>query len=464
MSELINNKYKMANNLLGTGAFAEVYLGIDIFTNQKIAIKKILLAHKNIKEETLKEKLKIEIILMQKLNHPNIVTYYDSCQKDTVWYIVMEYCDAGTIQNVIEFNESMSQMKSNNFNREKNTCYYLQQLKNALNHVRKAGYMHRDIKPLNILLTRSQREKITINNWNYDEKLIVKLADFGLARNCGENNTLMNTLCGSPLYMAPELIIKKEYNSQADLWSYGIIMYQLLFGVHPNNASNFEQLVHNLKSKDINFHSSTNFSPYCIDLLKSLLIKDPQHRIDWLCFFNHKWFIYWENENFSLSQNISKDEIGYATETRKGSCPIKILRDSDKKMLMDSTESLGIYLSHSESPTNPGFSNLSRMNMKLDRFSFSPKNNALGTCTDYLSNCSPPEPRKRNISTQDRFFFKSSVNPNKTSCFNIDDLNKSTLSINYCCVNPITSISNLCNSNVQIIQDYQPITGSAEPK
>ena len=285
--EIINDKYRIENIKLGAGGFSEVFLGTNIETNQNVAIKKVSLLQKSFKDEKVRAKLTMEIELMKKLNHPNIVNYYDLSTSNTDWYIIMEYCNAGTLDHVIKYNEMMSKKKEINFNREENTYYYMNQLKNALNYFRELGYMHRDIKPMNVLLIKNNKEEEinyqnntidfeSSNNYNHSEKLIVKLADFGLARNYDNEESLMNTICGSPLYMAPELIFNKEYNSQADLWSYGIIMYQMLFGVHPNNAFNFDELIKNLRSKDIDFHLTKNFNPYCFDLLKKLLVKNPQ--------------------------------------------------------------------------------------------------------------------------------------------------------------------------------------------
>ena len=315
--EVINEKYRVENIKLGSGGFSDVFLGTNLQTNQQVAIKKVSLTQKSLQEEHVLRKLKTEIELMQSLDHPNIVKYYDVDKKPTYWYIVMEYCNMGTLDDVINFNELMIKKKELHFNREANTYYYLNQLKDALNHLRRKGCIHRDIKPMNILLTKqiSQNSSFmdsgiifksdeqmanSIDKTKLDcsEKIIVKLADFGLAKSYMDSEeSLMDTICGSPLYMAPELIIDRAYNSKADLWSFGIIMYQLLFGSHPQGASSFQQLVKNLKVQSIDFHLNKNFTPHCFDLVTKLLIKDPHKRIDWIELINHKWFLHWKNIN-----------------------------------------------------------------------------------------------------------------------------------------------------------------------
>ncbi len=126
----------------------------------------------------------------------------------------------------------------------------------------------------------------------------------------------MKTICGSPLYMAPELFLNNSYNDNADLWSLGVIFYQLLIGNVPINANTIEMLRFNLQNKDINFNINKNFTSECLDLLKNLLIKDHTKRISWINLINHKWFVYWQNnidifknQNVDILNNSNKFEI-----------------------------------------------------------------------------------------------------------------------------------------------------------
>ena len=145
--EIIDHKYKIENIKLGTGKFSEVFLGLNIISNQQIAIKKISLLQEHLEID----KLKFEIMIMQKLDYLHVVGYYDVMMNDRYCYIIMEYCDAGTLNDVIQFNH-ITTSKSISFNREANTYYYLKQLSDAINYLKLKDFIfvHFNILP-NIL-------------------------------------------------------------------------------------------------------------------------------------------------------------------------------------------------------------------------------------------------------------------------------------------------------------------------
>lgn len=273
--ESVHFKYNLHKKPVGKGSFSTVFLGTDP-SGMPVAVKQISLA--KIKANQI-DKLARELDISMELDHCNIVKYYDVFKIEKYWYIVSEYCDLGTFHNlIIDFKRySHSQ-------REYQTRLILNQLKDALQYLISKNIIHRDLKPTNILLKRSD-----------SGNKIVKLADFGLSRYFSNeiNDTgyddMVKTVCGSPIYMAPELLVDNKYNMKADLWSFGVIMYELLYGINPyffpKDISHLRQLI---VEKEIKYPEI--FSDDCIKLMKSLLTIDPEARINWNDFFTHPWF------------------------------------------------------------------------------------------------------------------------------------------------------------------------------
>ncbi len=262
-------------NELGKGSFSTVYLGTYkgitnqyIKFNTKVAIKII---------QTIKLTLKAIDILNDEINimnfikikpHTNIVECYDIVKNDNETFIILEYCDSGNLADIIK-----KPIK------EKYSQFYFCQLVNGLKYLDDNQIMHRDIKPKNILLTNKRR--------------ILKIADFGFAKKCNQQS-LYDTVCGSPLYMAPEIMNNSMYNNQTDLWSTGMILYEMLYGNHPfSNCKTIHELKDTLSNEIIEIppHNTKNkdVSNTCISLLKKLLEKKVNDRISWDDFFDHPW-------------------------------------------------------------------------------------------------------------------------------------------------------------------------------
>ena len=113
----------------------------------------------------------------------------------------------------------------------------------------------------------------------------------------------MNTICGSPLYMAPEIIKHKKYTIKSDIWSFGVIIYEMIYGYMPIKSDNIYDLISFLKNKNITFMPSVSYD--CIDLMKVMLQKDQNDRISWNELFNHKWL----NNNILLKKENKLLEI-----------------------------------------------------------------------------------------------------------------------------------------------------------
>ena len=284
MSTFLIKDYVVNRKRIGKGSFSTIYKAFNTVDNKEYAIKEVLIDKKNIKSN-----VKREFLVLKKLDHPNIVKLHDLII-DTNYnniYFVFDYFKNGDLANFLK-NKPL---------KEKFCCKYTRQLADGLKYLIENNILHRDLKPQNILLT---------------DEYNIKIADFGFARKV-EKDMLLNTLCGSPMYMAPEIINKQDYSIKSDLWSVGIIIYQMVFGRVPFEVNNFVQLIKKINSEEISFErTGILVSPLCLDLMKNLLKINVDERISWDDFFFHAWFVedkLLQEENnlldFSISNNFS---------------------------------------------------------------------------------------------------------------------------------------------------------------
>jgi len=181
----------------------------------------------------------------------------------------MEYCDGGDLSTFIHSRQKL----------DENVCQlFLQQLASALQYLRQNNVSHMDLKPKNLLLTSKINPQL-------------KLADFGLAQSLG-NDEKETSLKGSPLYMAPEILLNKYYDASVDLWSVGVILYECLFGRAPYSSQNLADLIEKIKTDcAIKIPTNVKLSPEVGDLLRRLLKRKPEERITFGEFFNHPFIV-----------------------------------------------------------------------------------------------------------------------------------------------------------------------------
>lgn len=252
-------------NLLGTGAFSRVYRGVRNSDGDAVAIKSIDCANLS---KRGRSKLNEEIRICKELEHPFIVKTYDVTMDHDMdyMYIVLELCDCDLREYLKRKRRPMS---------EKETLRYMKQLMSACQYLRSKDIIHRDLKPQNILMKNHK----------------VKIADFGMAR-CLTETQMANTMCGSPLYMAPEVLNHMDYSDKADLWSLGMIMYEMLYGVHPfQHIKTPFHLKHQINQSDsVKLGKNRKISRNARNLLRGLLEKQVDKRMTWSELFMHEWF------------------------------------------------------------------------------------------------------------------------------------------------------------------------------
>ncbi|KAM8818590.1 serine/threonine-protein kinase ULK1 isoform 2-T2 [Rhynchonycteris naso] len=256
-------------DLIGHGAFAVVFKGRHREKHDlEVAVKCI--NKKNLaKSQTLLGK---EIKILKELKHENIVALYDFQEMANSVYLVMEYCNGGDLADYLHTMRTLS---------EDTIRLFLQQIAGAMRLLHSKGIIHRDLKPQNILLSNPGGRRANPNN------IRVKIADFGFARYL-QSNMMAATLCGSPMYMAPEVIMSQHYDGKADLWSIGTIVYQCLTGKAPFQASSPQDLrLFYEKNKTLVPTIPRETSAPLRQLLLALLQRNHKDRMDFDEFFRH---------------------------------------------------------------------------------------------------------------------------------------------------------------------------------
>lgn len=248
---------------IGSGGYADVYKAHKRKSpSEYVAIKAV---RRNTLSAGGTDSLITEIRLLKRLNHDHIVQLIDFQCDENYIYIIMEYCSGGDLSHFIKSRHRLPEVACQRF---------LQQIAAALKYIRDENVSHFDLKPQNILLL-SRRNPI------------IKVADFGLAQHMPDSGS-MSKVKGSPLYMAPEILLKHQYDAKVDLWSVGVILYECLFGNAPYSSATMDELINKIKTGNqikIPIHSS--ISDNCRNLLISCLERDPVKRIDFEDFFNH---------------------------------------------------------------------------------------------------------------------------------------------------------------------------------
>ncbi|XP_055742678.1 serine/threonine-protein kinase ULK1-like isoform X3 [Salvelinus fontinalis] len=256
-------------DLIGHGAFAVVFKGRHKERHDlEVAVKCI--NKKNLaKSHSLLGK---EIKILKELKHENIVGLLDFQEMAGCVYLVMEYCNGGDLAEYLHSKATLS---------EDTIRIFLLQIAGAMKVLKEQGVLHRDLKPQNILLCHPEGRRSSPNN------TCIKIADFGFARHL-QCNTMAATLCGSPMYMAPEVIMSQNYDAKADLWSIGTIVYQCLTGKAPFQASSPQELrLFYERNRDLQPSIPRETSVHLRHLLLGLLQRNHKERMDFDEFFHH---------------------------------------------------------------------------------------------------------------------------------------------------------------------------------
>ncbi|EDK31682.2 Serine/Threonine kinase domain protein (macronuclear) [Tetrahymena thermophila SB210] len=245
------------DEVIGSGQYGKVYRATNIKTNKVVAIKVVKI--QKFKENPKLEECTVNEIktLSQMDDNRHVVSFIELLRSSNNYYFVYEFCSGGTLED---------QLKKKKIFKENEALHVFAQLLEAFKVLRKFNIMHRDLKPTNILLHNNQ----------------IKLADFGFCKSLTNPTDMAQTMLGSPLYMAPEILRGQDYCVKADIWSLGVVLYELLFGICPFEEKSIVRLISLLNDGQLVIRKDIqNISPQTEALLMAMLVKDPEQRISW---------------------------------------------------------------------------------------------------------------------------------------------------------------------------------------
>lgn len=341
-AEQIIGKFKRMDHI-GKGSFAEVYRGIHIVRHtsspyteyrpecvgmtsneviqanitvqekrQNVAIKSVNMNKLNKK---LKDNLVSEISILRSLHHPHIVSLIDCHETPSRMHIIMEFCELGDLSAFIKkradlVNHPQTQRMIEKYPNpvvgglnEVIVRHFAKQMASALEFLRSKNYIHRDLKPQNLLLNPSSMyysQSGTLERMplaatassllpatGIESLPMLKIADFGFARIL-PTTSLAETLCGSPLYMAPEILRYEKYDAKADLWSVGTVLFEMMSARPPFRANNHVELLRKIEERKdhIRFPEGLISSRAMKNLIRALLKRKPTERMSYDSFFS----------------------------------------------------------------------------------------------------------------------------------------------------------------------------------
>lgn len=371
---------------LGSGTFGTVLRVKDIRSGDIAAMKCI--SKNKIQRNKMGDQVKKEINTMKSLKHPNIIQIKDVLMDKTHLYITMEYVSGGELYQKIAMNGRMS---------EKNARRYFRQILEAVKYCHELNICHRDIKPENILLDKNDQVKIAdfgfasimeVDGYNKPslyskEKEEFEHVSFGsikLDKFFSDNNKesfvpsipakmkrleskimmRLSTICGTSLYMAPEIMNRDGYfGDKADIWSCGVVLYYLLMSSLPFDDGDFENMTKD--STTTKYKLSSNLSAEVKDLISKLLEYSPRNRYSARRSLNHAWFDVKDN-----TPPVIKESTPSMSNATKATKRLSIIEESDDSYVGETSVTFDLDIKSCISRISSSLDTLSWMHKKPD--------------------------------------------------------------------------------------------------
>ena len=237
---------------LGKGGFAKCYELINKDNNKIFAAK--MLQKNSLKTERQKQKLITEIKIHKSCHHSNIVAFEHNFEDEDNFYILLELCQNQTLNELHVRRKILTEIEVQ--------CYIIQLIK-ALQYLHSHRIIHRDLKLGNLFL---------------NDKMELKVGDFGLATKLDYDGERKKTVCGTPNYIAPEVINSTGHSYEVDIWAIGIIIYTLLIGKPPFETRDVKTTYNKIKRAEYSFPETCKISPCAKNLIKKILVVNPKER------------------------------------------------------------------------------------------------------------------------------------------------------------------------------------------
>ncbi|XP_072512618.1 calcium/calmodulin-dependent protein kinase type 1G-like [Salminus brasiliensis] len=263
--------------VLGSGASSEVFRVKDKATGKYFAMKCVVKKNRNTTLEN-------EIAILKRIKHDNIVALEDFYETQSHYYLVMQLVSGG---------ELFDRLLDRGMFSEKDASLVIRQVLEGVNYLHQNGIVHRDLKPENLLY------------YSQDDNSKIMISDFGLSKI--EDNGVMSTTCGTPGYVAPEVLARKPYSKAVDCWSIGVITYILLCGYPPFYEENESLLFSKIMKAQYEFDSPfwDDISESAKDFVRNMMQKDPELRYTTEKALRHPWIMGKTARSMNILRSIS---------------------------------------------------------------------------------------------------------------------------------------------------------------
>ncbi|CDW80352.1 kinase family protein [Stylonychia lemnae] len=340
LQQYLQEQGLLDNHLIGVGKFSKVF---------KIEVGGKFYAMKQLKREVGSfshlDNILNEVMILSKIQHPNITKLIGKYRNKEFYNIVLEYCNGGDLKNYLKQNGVLPEITARKL---------MKQLLRSLQYLHEEKHIvHRDVKSQNIMLEmkntngQSLTEKelvadLRIQHSQQQLKLKVKLCDFGFSRILQPFECMIQSY-GTPIYMAPEVITSQPYDFKSDIWSAGITFFEMLSGSFPFNGSNKSEIYSKIKTGKYQFDKSLNISMLCLDFLSHCLQFNPDRRFSASQLLDHPYLRYsWKQlqqmakvGNQSKSKILSESQQKTIIKTQDSSCISNIKNNDQLELLQD---------------------------------------------------------------------------------------------------------------------------------